>query len=62
MWYLDGCDDELGDTITASDRHGLLAEIDENDFHLPAIVGIDRPGAFRTVSPCLRARPERGRT
>ena len=37
--------------------------VDEDNTHLATMVGIDElPGALSTVTPCLKARPLRGRT
>ena len=54
--------DELRDALAARDLERLAAEIDEDDLHLAAIVGVDRAGVLRQVTPCFSARPERGRT
>src|SRR5680860_764603 len=40
-------DDGLGDAVAAPDREALIAEIDQEHFHLAAIVGIDGAGAVQ---------------
>ena len=45
--WLDARNDKLGDAVAAPDDEGLIAEIDHDDLHLAAIVGIDRAGAVQ---------------
>src|SRR5262249_21619933 len=35
---------QLGDAVTAADRHRLVAEVDDQDLHFVAIIGVDRAG------------------
>src|SRR5687768_6536773 len=45
--WLDPRDDKLGNAVAAPDDEGLIAEIDHDDLHLAAIIGIDGSGAVQ---------------
>src|SRR5438874_11034769 len=53
----DGRDDELRDAPAARQLDALLAEIDEDDADLAAVVGVDRAGAVQAGDPVAQREP-----
>jgi len=49
----DGRNDELGDALLGFDCEGILTQVDQDDFDLSAIIGVNRAGRIYHRQPFL---------